>query len=83
MEKIKITSDSTCDLNQELLKEYDVSICPIAVLLGLDEYHDTVDIDAEKVIKYVKETGTLPKTAATSIDAYKEFFGKGRCLHNR
>ena len=76
MLKIKLTSDSTCDLPQELIEKYDIAICPIAILLGLDEYHDTVDVDAEKVIAYVKETGTLPKTAATSIDAYKEFFNK-------
>ena len=74
MEKIKFTSDSTCDLSQELIEKYDIGICPIAILLGLDEYHDTVDIDAYKVIDYVKQTGTLPKTAATSIGAYQEFF---------
>ena len=76
MEKIKITSDSTCDLPQSLVEENGIGICPIAILLGLDEYHDTVDVDAEKVLQYVKETGTLPKTAATSIDAYKEYFEK-------
>lgn len=74
MEKIKFTSDSTCDLPKSLLEANDIGICPIAILLGLDEYHDTVDVDAEKVIAYVKETGTLPKTAATSIGAYKEYF---------
>lgn len=74
MEKIKFTSDSTCDLPQSLIKGNDIGICPIAILLGMEEYHDTVDVDAKKVIDYVKETGVLPKTAATSIDAYKEFF---------
>lgn len=76
MEKIKITSDSTCDLPQSVIEANDIGICPIAILLGLDEYHDTVDIDAYKVLDYVKETGNLPKTAATSIDAYKEYFEK-------
>ena len=75
MEKIKITSDSTCDLPKEIIESKEIGICPIAILLGMDEYHDTIDVDAEKVIAYVNETGTLPKTAATSIDAYKEFFG--------
>ena len=76
MLKIKLTSDSTCDLPQEFIEKHDIAICPIAILLGLDEYHDTVDIDSHKVLDYVKETGTLPKTAATSIDGYKEFFAK-------
>lgn len=76
MEKIKFTSDSTCDLPKSIIEANGIDLCPIAILLGLDEYHDTVDVDAEKVIAYVKETGTLPKTAATSIDAYKEYFEK-------
>ena len=76
MEKIKFTSDSTCDLSKELIEKHNIGICPIAILLGLDEYHDTVDIDANKVVDYVKQTGNLPKTAATSIDAYKEFFAQ-------
>ena len=76
MLKIKLTSDSTCDIPQEYIEKYNIAICPIAILLGLDEYRDTVDVDANKVLDYVKETGTLPKTAATSIDGYKEFFGK-------
>jgi DegV family protein with EDD domain len=74
MEKIKITSDSTCDLTKEIIQSNDIGICPIAILLGKEEYHDTVDVDAEKVIAYVNETGVLPKTAATSIDTYKNFF---------
>ena len=78
MEKIKITSDSTCDLTKELIEANGIGICPIAILLGMEEYHDTVDVDAEKVIAYVNETGTLPKTAATPIDTYKEFFEKCR-----
>lgn len=76
MEKIKFTSDSTCDLSQEIIEKYGIGICPIAILLGLDEYHDTVNIDANKVLEYVNQTGNLPKTAATSIGAYQEFFAQ-------
>ncbi|MBE5742171.1 MAG: DegV family protein [Clostridiales bacterium] len=76
MEKIKITSDSTCDLTKEIIEANGIGICPIAILLGMDEYHDTVDVDAEKVLAYVNETGVLPKTAATPIDTYKEFFSQ-------
>lgn len=74
MEKIIITSDSTCDLPQSVISENNIGICPICILLGTDEYKDSVDINAQKVLDYVKETNVLPKTAATPSAIYKEFF---------
>ena len=34
---VKILSDSTCDLSQELLEKYDISILPLHILLGEKE----------------------------------------------
>ena len=32
--KVKIISDSTCDLSPELVKKYDISIVPLYVVMG-------------------------------------------------
>ena len=37
---VKIISDSTCDLSQELLRKYDIDILPLHILLGDKEYED-------------------------------------------
>ena len=77
MEKIKFTSDSTCDLPQSLIQENDIGICPIAILLGMEEYHDTVDVDAKKVIDYVKETGNHVMYRVTPIFEGKNLVASG------
>ena len=41
---VKIISDSTCDLSQELLRKYDIDILPLHILLGDSEYKDGKDI---------------------------------------
>ncbi|MBO4262453.1 MAG: DegV family protein [Clostridia bacterium] len=74
--KVRVTSDSTCDLGDELIARYDVGICPIAVILGDEIRHDTVDIDSQGVLDFVEKTGKLPKTAATSQEEYAEYFRK-------
>ena len=74
--KIKLTSDSTCDLTEELLEKSGVTLCPIAIILGDEERLDTVNIDAEGVLDFVERTGKLPKTAASSKEQYKKFFKK-------
>ena len=73
--KIRITSDSTCDLNH-LIAERNIGIMSLQVNLGSDAFRDGVDITPEKIFDFVAETGTLPKTAAPSIGEYEDFFTK-------
>ncbi len=73
--KIRITSDSTCDLNH-LIAERDIGIMPLQVNLGEAAFRDGVDITPEKIFAFVAETGVLPKTAAPSIGEYEDFFTK-------
>lgn len=72
--KIKITSDSTCDLGEELVKKYNVGIVPLSVILGDTIYSDGVDITPQMIFDYVAKTGTLPKTAACTEEAYADYF---------
>ena len=72
---IRITSDSTCDLNH-LIAERNIGVMALQVNLGSDAFRDGVDITPEKIFAFVAETGTLPKTAAPSIGEYEDFFAK-------
>ncbi len=76
MEKIKILSDSTCDLTPEQVDALGVEIIPVEIILGTDVYTDGNGIDARGVLDYVEKSGQLPKTAATNIERYKEYFKK-------
>ena len=73
--KIRITSDSTCDLNA-LVETRNVGIVPLQVNLGDKAYRDGVDITPQDIFDYVAATKILPKTAAPSIGDYEEFFKK-------
>ena len=61
--KIKISSDSTCDLSKELIEKYDIGIIPLSVILGDKVYSDGIDITPQQIFDFVAETRTLPKTA--------------------
>ncbi len=65
---VKIISDSTCDLSQELLKKYDISILPLNILLGEQEYRDGEEITPEEIYRWSEEHKETPKTAAPSIE---------------
>ena len=65
---VKIISDSTCDLSQELLERYDISILPLHILLGEKEYCDGVDITPDEIYRWSDEQKTTPKTSAPALD---------------
>lgn len=45
--RIKIVSDSTCDLSDELLSMYDITILPVHVLKGGISYLDGMKMFAD------------------------------------
>lgn len=73
---IAITTDSTCDLPQELIEENEITVIPLTVLLGDSVYRDGVDIKPADIYAYVDKTGELPKTSAVTPAEYYEVFKK-------
>ncbi len=84
--KIKITSDSTCDLSREQIEKNDIGIFSLAVILGDKTFRDGHGITPQDIFDYVEQTQNLPKTAAGSAAEYEEFFreqikGYDRLIH--
>ena len=71
--KIAISTESTCDLSQELIDQNNINIIPYTVILGDEMVTDNADVPA-RIFKYVSETGELPKTSAINEMTYKEYF---------
>lgn len=72
--KVKITSDSTCDLSPELIEKYNIGICPLFVTLDDKFYRDGVDIAPDDVYAFYDKTGRLAKSAAANIADYTDFW---------
>lgn len=72
--KIKITSDSTTDLSPATLQQRDISILPLYITLGEDNFLDGVTLTPDGIYKFYKDTKTLPKSAARSPEDNKDFF---------
>lgn len=73
--KIKITSDSTCDLSGGLIQNYDIGIFSLSVILGEKSYKDG-GIAPQDIFDFVAEHNQLPKTAAGTGEEYAEFFAE-------
>lgn len=71
---VKIIADSTCDLNNAIIQQYDIDIIPLHVILGDNIYKDKVEMTPEKVIEWSNTSGKTPKTSAPSVEEYQEVF---------
>ena len=71
---IKITADSTCDLSEELLRQWNISLMPMHILMGGESYLDGVTVHPADVFAHVKNGGQAPKSAAANLVEYTDFF---------
>lgn len=71
---VKIISDSTCDLSEELIKKYEIEIIPLHIVLGDKEYLDGKSITPDDIYQWSDENKTTPKTSAVSMDLTMDTF---------
>ncbi|MBQ1260250.1 MAG: DegV family protein [Clostridia bacterium] len=74
MKKIKIIADSTCDLSEDIIEKYDISIVPLCILLDGKSYFDGLEITPDEIFRWSDENKTTPKTAAITFEKTLEVF---------
>ncbi len=74
--KIKILSDSTCDLSPELLEKHNIDLTRLTVVKGDQQFIDGATIVPADIFAHVAAGGDLCSTAAFSIGDYEDMFAK-------
>lgn len=74
--KIKIISDSTCDLPQELLEKHNITLFPLTVIKDGESYKDNITITPADIFAHVASGGSLCSTSAGSLGDYMDTFAQ-------
>ncbi|MDD6022555.1 MAG: DegV family protein [Oscillospiraceae bacterium] len=67
---VKITTESSSDLSDKMLAEFDVTVLPMNIIIGSRQYEDGVDMTSRRLL----ETKETAKTAAISEEKYRSVF---------
>ncbi|WP_409252398.1 DegV family protein [Bacillus sp. SCS-153A] len=67
---IKIMADSTCDLSDEVLKMYDISLAPLTINIEGKIYRDRVDIQPDEFYGMMEALPDFPTTGMPSPAEY-------------
>lgn len=73
---IKILSDSTCDLSQELLEKYNITLVPLTVIKNGETFSDGITITPAEIFAHVAAGGDLCSTTAMNVGEYEQWFAK-------
>lgn len=71
---VKIITDSTCDMDDALFKEFNISVIPLTVHLDGRVFRDGIELKLDEMYQLIDKTKTLPKTAAPTPGEFVELF---------
>lgn len=74
MKNIKLITDGSCDLSQEIIDKSQVEIVDLSVSFGEKTYSALKDLTNKQFYEMMKEHKELPKTACPSPNQYLEAF---------
>ncbi|NKE04459.1 DegV family protein [Mesobacillus selenatarsenatis] len=73
---IKIMADSTCDLSDEVLKMYDISLAPLTINIEGKVYKDRVDIHPDEFYGMMEALREFPTTGMPSPAEYQKIMNE-------
>lgn len=71
---IKIVTDSTCDLPEDVIEKYDITVVPVYVNLGDHSYRDGVDLDRREFYHHLENGREVPTTSSPSMETFVQTY---------
>ena len=71
---VKIVTDSTADIPDDLVRELGIEVVPLKVRFGADEFRDGVDLPKDEFYRRLVDGPTLPTTSQPSVGEFMEVY---------
>lgn len=72
MSKLKIVTDSSCDLPANYFRDYEIGVVPINIRFGEKNYLEGETIHADEFYRLIEMNGFLPTTSQPSVGQFVE-----------
>lgn len=74
MTPIKIVTDSTAELTQDVIEQLGIAVVPLTIHVDGQDYLDGVTLSAEEFIGKMKQSKELPKSSQPSAGTFTEIY---------
>ncbi len=75
MTKIRVVTDSACDLSAAMAAEHGITVVPLSIRFGEEEFVDGTTLSTDDFWARCKASPVLPETSAPSPGAFEAAFG--------
>jgi DegV family protein with EDD domain len=75
---IRIITDSTSDISLEEAKKMNITIVPLKVIFGDEEYREGIEINIDRFYQKLVQAEKLPTTSQPSPDDFVEYFNQAK-----
>jgi DegV family protein with EDD domain len=73
---IALVTDSTCDLDEKILDDYQIHMLPINIQFGEDHYLDKLTLKPEQFYRLLDQTPEFPKTSQINEKSFLDLFSR-------
>lgn len=73
---IAILTDSTCDIPEALIEQYDIQVIPQVIIWGDNQYRDRVDMQPHEFYERLKTDHTRPTSSQPALADFKAAYEK-------
>ncbi|MBI3287748.1 MAG: DegV family protein [Chloroflexi bacterium] len=73
-DRLKIVTDSTCDMPEAWQREHGIHVVPINIQFGMETYAEGMTIDDQAFYQRIAESKVFPQTSQPSVGAFVETY---------
>ena len=76
LSKVKIVTDSTAQLDPGLVQELGITVVPLEISFGSQQFLEGVDLTTEEFFRRVARSHVMPSAAAPTIEDFRQVYGE-------
>ena len=73
---VAISTDSVCDLPQDLITKHQISVMPYRVITDHGDFLDGIETDTDSILSYMSEMGRVARSESPSVLDYEDYFAQ-------
>ena len=71
---IRVVTDSTADIPDEVVRELDITVVPVHVIFGTQSYDDGINLSRQEFYERLASANPLPSTSAPSVGEFESAY---------
>jgi DAK2 domain fusion protein YloV len=79
---IALVTDSSCDLPQEILDQYQIHIVPLYIHFGEKQYLDKLSIQSDRFYRMLDAEPEFPRTSQPSVNVFADIYRHLACHYH-